>query len=147
MKPHYSYQDIGYIKDGCLFVLEGGTPRTGFNVSFVTPSNLALEILSVRSSLSTAGVGADRICVLNAFALGRRFWDAPSAIGVPTGSELNLTWAESLSNITDGTTNIAIPSGRLILPPSSTLEISSFQLQPTDAFGPTVVIAIAYPLK
>ena len=147
MKPHISHQDIGYIVGGCLYVLEGPAPRTGIQVSFTTPSNLALEILSVRSSLSTSGVGADRICTLNAFALGRRYWDSPSAIGVPTGSELNLTWAESLSNISDGTTSIAIPLGRMILPPSTTLEISSFQLQPTDAFGPTVVIAIAYSLK
>lgn len=147
MRPHMSYQDIGFIVDGCLFVQDIPSPRTGVQVSFSTPSNLAFEIVSVRSSLSCSGAGLDRLVTLSAFALNRRYWDCPSALPLATGDERNLSWAEGLEDNTDGESSLGIPFSRMILPPSSTVEISATNFLTTDAFGPTVLVAIAYRLK
>ena len=147
MKPHMTYQDIGYIKDGCLFVQDVPSPRTGIQISFTTPSNMAFEIVSMRTSLSCTGAGLDRLPVASAFALNRRYWDCPSALPIATGLELNLTWAEGLANISDIDFSHGIPFSRMILPPATTIEISAVNLLVTDAFGPLVVVAIAYPLK
>jgi hypothetical protein len=142
-----SYQDIGYIKDGCLFVQDVPSPRTGVQISFVTPSNMAFEIVSMRCSLSCAGVGVDRFPTASAFALNRRFWDCPCSLPIATGQEINLTWAEGLADNTDFASSFGVPFSRMILPPGTTIELSASNFLATDAFGPLVVVAIAYPLK
>ena len=142
-----SYQDIGYIKDGCLFVQDVPSPVTGVQISFVTPSNMAFEIVSMRCSLSCAGGGVDRLPTASAFALNRRYWDCPSSLPIATGTEMNLTWAEGLANNSDIDTSHGVPFSRMILPPGTTIEISATNFLATAAFGPLVVVAIAYPLK